>query len=139
MGPSHALIHNIVRVFDALLVDVRMACGVLRLPITQHVLIREVVHGLCLLVVSTSLIRLLLFLLCSEILQSYLIVFIVLESLGILSLSLLLEVFNAVSVLLNLLDEVTKFRGLEEPHVLALTHIGLVLLILIVQALASGR
>ena len=139
MGPSRALVHNIVGVFDALLVDVRMARGVLRLPITQHVLIREVVHGLCLLVVSTSLIRLLLFLLCSEILQSYLIVFIVLESLGILSLSLLLEVFNAVSVLLNLLDEVTKFRGLEEPHVLALTHIGLVLLILIVQALASGR
>ena len=96
------------------------------------------VHGLCLLVVSTSLIRLLLFLLCSEIFLPYLIVFIVLESLGVLSLSLLLKILNTVSVLLNLLDEVPKFRRFEEPHVLALTYIGFVLVILTVQALASG-
>ena len=99
------------------------------LLITPHFLVREVVHGLSLLVVSTSLTWLLLFLLCSDILLSYLVV--ILESLGVLSLSLLLEVLNAVSVLLNLLDEVTEFRGFEEPHVLSLTHIRFVLVILV--------
>ena len=96
------------------MVDFRISCIFHRLLlVTQHPLIIEVVHGFRLLVISTSLGRLLLFLLCSDILLSNLVV--VLESLGVPSLSFLLEVLNTVSILLNLLDKVAEFRGFEEP------------------------
>ena len=116
------------------LVEAR-ACPRLRRLFTKHFLILEVIHGLRLLRMPAALVRLLLLLWCSILLLQLVVV---VESLGILGLSFLLEVFSAVSICFDLLNEVAEFRGFEEPHVLALAHIGFFLGILMSEALVSS-